>query len=64
MGTENVSEKYSIRTAIQKDIPELIRMRLKLQEHMEHVNNLILHYKDDCKNTCLCFTINYLTIPT
>jgi len=50
VGTENVSEKYSIRTAIQRDIPELIRMRLKLQEHMEHVNNLILRYKDDWKN--------------
>jgi hypothetical protein len=40
MVIENISEKYAFCMATHKDIPELVRMRLKLQEHMEQVNNL------------------------
>lgn len=50
MGTEKSGEEYSVCTATQKDIPELVRMRLKLQEHMEKANSLILRYKDEWKH--------------
>jgi ribosomal protein S18 acetylase RimI-like enzyme len=50
MVIENISEKYAFCMATHKDIPELVRMRLKLQEHMEQVNNFILRYKDNWKN--------------
>lgn len=50
VGTEIISEKYVFCTATHKDIPELVRMRLKLQEHMEQANNLILRYKDEWRN--------------
>jgi len=48
--TENITEEYSIRTAVQSDIPNIVSMRLKLQEHMEQANDLILRYKDEWKN--------------
>lgn len=50
MGKENFQEKFSICLATQEDIPELVGMRLKLQEHMEQVNSLILRYTDEWRN--------------
>lgn len=47
MEKEDFQEKYSICTATQEDIPKLVGMRLKLQEHMERANNLILQYTDE-----------------
>jgi len=49
MQKENMTGEYSVCTATQQDIRDLVRMRLQLQEHMEQVNGLILRYSNDWK---------------
>lgn len=44
MQEENITREYSVCTATQQDIRDLVRMRLLLQEHMEQVNGLIMRY--------------------
>jgi hypothetical protein len=47
---EKFQEQYSICTATLEDIPELVGMRLKLQDDMEKANTLILRYTDEWRN--------------
>lgn len=49
MGSENIIEEYFVCSAIHEDIPELVRMKLGLQEHMEKANSLILRYTEEWK---------------
>ncbi len=42
--------QYIIKNAEFNDIPELIRMRILLQKHMDTANSKTLRYKDDLKD--------------
>lgn len=46
-----MNNKIKTRSAELKDIPKLVEFRIKLQEHMENVNELILRFHKGWKST-------------
>lgn len=58
-----LQSKYSVRIATNDDIPELLRMRLKLQHHMESANARILKHSVDWKNSLSKFYEDLINDP-
>ena len=56
--------KIAIRNAEMGDIPKLVEFRIKLQEHMENANDLILRYNDRWKATLHEFYKKKINDPT
>ena len=48
---KKMDEKITIRNAELRDIPKLVEFRIKLQQHMENVNELILKFNEGWKST-------------